>query len=54
MKLLIVLSLGALVAAEPATYFQEAFDGGETTLCNRIQTLTQEPENHATKSGEKI
>jgi len=27
MKLLIVLSLAALVCAEPATYFQEAFDG---------------------------
>ena len=29
MKLLVVLSLAALVAADPTTYFQEAFDGGK-------------------------
>ena len=32
MKLLVILGLAALAVADPAVYFQEAFDGGKKHL----------------------
>ena len=32
MKLLVILGLVALAVADPAVYFQEAFDGGKKHL----------------------